>query len=289
MGKANRKKIDLIDSNIMVGLIQTLKDIADSKLFDLINDKGKFRRFGETFVDFFRLLSLTQVKHPLIANDNPAVGIVVVTVEGSFLGKFNNGILRRAQEEKAKYEQFQFIGVGEKSIEPLSVDTPKLKSFVGMEAVGLYETAVALKTYLVDEIMSGRLGKVLIVYSWPKTIDTQKIKVFPLLPCKELVSKQSQFVDEFETVIQESDSEDVIGMLTNLWVTTRIYEVFIDSLIASAAAQAAFLDESVDRMKKELVKVRMIYRKARKSDIDNSLRETFSARLMTEKLKAAGA
>ena len=53
MGKANRVKKELIEAIEMVDLIQTLKDIADNKFFTLINEKDKFRRFGETFVEFF--------------------------------------------------------------------------------------------------------------------------------------------------------------------------------------------------------------------------------------------
>ncbi len=117
MGKANKVKIELRDSVEMVDLIQTLKDIADNKLYTLSSQKEKFRRFGETFVEFFRMISLTKASHLLINNDNPHVGIVVVTIEGSFLGEFNNKIIRKAIEEGEKHDQKTYMAVGDKSVE----------------------------------------------------------------------------------------------------------------------------------------------------------------------------
>jgi F-type H+-transporting ATPase subunit gamma len=284
MGKAHKVKGELLDVTEMYNLIQTLKDIADNKLFTLLNQKEKFRRFGETFVEFFRMISLTKTKHVLIGNNNPKVGIVVITIEGSFLGEFNNKIIRAVLKEKDKHQQVEFIAVGNRSVDWLSKYTPNMKVFTNMESTGIYETALQVKDYIINEVMNGRLGKVMIAWSWPKTIDTQKPRVTKLLPCEDLVAKQSQFFSEFEHIIEESNPSEVIGYLCNLWVTTRLYEMLMDTNIASAAAQAAFLEESVDKMKKERVKTRMKYRKARKNDIDKSLRETFSARMISSKM-----
>ena len=283
MGKANKVKVELLDATEMVYLIQTLKDIADNKFFTLMSQKDRFRRFGESFVEFFRMISLTKAQHPLISNNNPQLGIVVVTGEGSFLGEFNNRVIRRAIEERDKYQQSRFIAVGAKSVDRLRQFTPDLKIFGDVEIVGLYETAVAVKNYLVDEVMNNRLGKVIVCYSWPKSFETQRPRVMKLLPCEELLSKQTQFTSMYEKVIEESDPMSVIGFLSNLWITTRFYEILFDTTIAAAAAQSQFLEDSVEKMKKEKKAVGMKFRKAKKGDIDKSLRETFSARMMAMK------
>ncbi len=281
MGKANKVKAELVGAADMVNLIQTLKDIADNKFYTPFNQKYKFRRFGESFVEFFRMISLTTVNHLLLSNKHKKTAIVVVTIEGSFLGQFNGKIIAKAIEEKATHEDSVFVAIGSKAVERLKSITPDLKSFTSMEATGYFEMAVNVKNYLVEEIMNGRLGKVVVVYAYPKSFDTQRVRVIKILPCDDLISKQAQFVDVVEKVIEESDPTQVVGFLANLWVSTRLFEIFMDTTIASAAAQAAFLDESVDKQKKEHQKTKIKYRKAKKGDIDKSLRETFSARLMT--------
>ena len=283
MGKANKVKGDLISAVEMVYLIQTLKDIADNKFYTLMNQKDRFRRFGETFVEFFRMISLTKVKHPMISNDNPVCGIIVITVEGSFLGEFNNKIVRRALAEKDNYKQLRFTVVGNKVVDRLRAFTPDIKVFEDMEGTGLYQTAMLVKDYLSKEIMEGRLGKVLVCYSWPKSFEIQKPRLVKLLPCEDLISKQAQFVQLSERVIEESDPKEIIGYISNLWITSRLFEIFLDTIIAAAAAQSAFLEDSVEKMKKQEKAERVRFRKARKSDIDKSLRETFSARMMVTK------
>ena len=129
MGKANKVKAELIDAVEMVNLIQTLKDVADNKSYTLLNQKYKFRRFGESFVEFFRMMSLTKVEHPLLKNNNPTVGIFVVTIDGSFLGQFNNKIIRLGLDQREKHPQFKFIGCGTKSIDRLKPLTPEIKIF----------------------------------------------------------------------------------------------------------------------------------------------------------------
>ncbi len=280
MGKASKVKKEVVDVKELVELIQVLKDVATNKFFTLLNQKERFARFGESFVEFFRMISLSKVRHPLISNDNPTVGVLVVTADGSFLGEFNNKVLRLAIAEKEKHEKSIFIAVGEKGVIRLSNYQKEIKAFLDMEMMGLYETAVAIKDYLIEEVMNDRLGKVLVVYSWPKSFEEIKPRGVKLLPCEELVSKQANLVEQFERIIEESDPVDLIGMLADMWLTTRLYEILFDTVIAAAASQAKKLEESLDKMKKERAKVFLKYRKAKKTDIDSGLREVFSARMV---------
>jgi F0F1-type ATP synthase gamma subunit len=72
----------------------------------------------------------------------------------------------------------------------------------------------------------------------------------------------------------------MIGYLSNLWLSSKIYEIFYDTNLAAASAQTQQLDNSLGKMRKERDVVKLKYRKARRSDIDKSLREVFSARMM---------
>ena len=60
MGKVSRVKGELYDVNELLNLIQILKDVADNKFHALANQKDRFARFGESFVEFFRLISLSE-------------------------------------------------------------------------------------------------------------------------------------------------------------------------------------------------------------------------------------
>ena len=285
MGKANKMKGERDNVIELVSLIGVLKDVADNKFYALAAQKDRFARFGESFVEFFRMISFSQVNHPLVTNHHPTVAILVVTSESGFLGDLNTRVVRAALAEKGKYPETTMVVVGKKGAAVISSSMKVEKVFEDMETVGLYETAINIKNYLVGEVMAERLGKVVAIYPWPKNFNVQKPRVIKLLPCEELLAKQTELVDTIEKVIEESDPVDIIGYLADMWLSCRIYEMLYDTIIAAAAAQSQQLDSSLTKMQKEKKVVQLKYRKAKKGDIDNSMREVFSARIMSQRQK----
>lgn len=281
MGKAMKIKHDLDDITELVEIIQVLKDVADTKFHDLANRKDRFSRFGESFVEFFRMISLSAVRHPLVSNDNPKVGLIGVTSEAGFMGDLNAKTIRHIMAEKEKNPNSTLIVVGRKGVERLKPIEPNMKTFVDLEEAGLYEIAVRIKDYIIKEVMEGRLGKVIICYPWSKNFNLQKPRTVKLLPCDELLTKQAEFVDSIESVIEESDPIDVISYLADMWMVCRIYEILHDTSISEAAAQSQQLEASVQKMKKDKKGIAMSFSKARKGDIDKSMREVFTSRMMT--------
>lgn len=280
MGKASKVKVELVEVGELVNLIQVLKDVADNKFFALINQKDRFARFGESFVDFFSLISFASVKHPLMTSDVPTVGILLITSEGSFLGDLNTKVVRAALTEKGKHPNSVFIVVGKKGVARLGKSAEVVKVFEDVEATGIYQVSLQVKDYLVQQIMEKRLGKVIAIFPWPKNLSTVKSRVIKLLPCDELIAKQEDLGEAMEPILLESDPTEIVGYLANLWISTKIYEMLFDTSIAAAAAQSQQLENSSKKMGKERTAVRLKYRKAKKGDIDKSLREVFIAKMM---------
>ncbi|MDE1920646.1 MAG: F0F1 ATP synthase subunit gamma [Candidatus Omnitrophica bacterium] len=284
MSRASKVKVEVAEVRELVDLIQVLKDVADMKYHALAAQKVKFNRFNESFTEFFSLMGYSQVAHPLVANSNPNAVILVVSTERGFVGDLNSRVVARAMEEKEKNPQSQFVVAGKKGIMKLEgLGQKLLKTWEDIEDRGFYEVAVDIKTYLVKEVLEERIGRVIIVYPWPKDYTVIKPRAVKLLPCEDLLPKQTQTVEKFRQVIEESDAVDMIGYLADLWLSAKIYEIFFDTNLAAASAQTQQLDSSLTKMRKEREVVKLKYRKARRGDIDKSLREVFSARMMVTK------
>lgn len=283
MGKANKIKGDLDDIIELVQIIQVLKDVADNKFHMLATRKDRFARFGESFVEFFRMISLSKVRHPLVSNDNPNVGIVMITSEAGFMGDLNNRIIRGALAEKSKYPQSRMIAVGKKGAQKVAGQVKDMKVFENIEETGLYNVAINVKDYLIEEVMEDRLGRVNAIYPWSKNFMVQKPRVVKLLPCDELLTKQQDFVDSIEHVLEESDPIDIIGYLADMWLVCRLYEILHDTTISEAAAQSQQLEASLQKMQKQKKGIQMAFGKAKKSDIDKSMREVFTSRMMIKR------
>jgi len=283
MGKASKIKGDLDDIIELVQIIQVLKDVADNKFHTLATRKDRFARFGESFVEFFRMISLSKVRHPLVSNDNPATGIVVITSEAGFMGDLNTRVVRAALEEQTKHPNSVLISAGRKGTAKLSAVSKNVKSFENIEETGLYQTAIHMKDYLVDEVLNNRLGKAIVIYPWSKNFMVQKPRTIKLLPCEELLTKQADFVDSIERVIEESDSVDIISYLADMWIVCRLYEMLHDTTISEAAAQSQQLESSLQTMQKQKKGIQLAFGKAKKGDIDKSMREVFTSRMMTKR------
>ncbi len=285
MGKASKVKREMIEGRDLVDLIQVLKDIADMKFQDLFSRRGGFQRFGESFSEFFRLLEYTELSHPLISNSNPNTCIVVITSEEGFIGDLNNKVVVKAMAEREENPKAMFVTVGRKGVAKLEMMGVKSEMvFEEIAEQGMYEISVKLKDFLVEQVLNDKIGKVKVVYPWPKDLQTVKARSVKLLPCDFIAQKQQQTVEQFTKVIEESDPLDVIGYLANLWTSSKIFEMMFDASIAAVSAQAQQLDSSLTNVKKESINIRLRYRKARKGDIDKSLREVFSSRLMANKM-----
>lgn len=284
MGKANKVKAEVSEVKELVDLIQVLKDVADMKYHALISQRTKFNRFNESFTDFFSLITTSEVRHPLVNNDNPKVAILVISSERGFVGDLNTRVVGRTVEEIDKNPGASLVVVGKKGIGKLDGMGYKLaKTWEDVEERGLYEVSLEIKEYLVKEVMEGRLGRVIAVYPWPKDYTIIKPRAIKLLPCESLLPQQTQVVERSKQLIEESDPIDMTGYLADLWLSSKIFEIFFDTNLAAASAQTQQLDNSLGKMKKEREAVKLKYRKARRGDIDKSLREVFSARMMAIK------
>jgi ATP synthase F1 gamma subunit len=206
---------------------------------------------------------------------------VAVTSEAGFMGDLNAKTIRHVMAEKEKYPNSVLIVVGKKGVERLRPMQPDMKTFIDLAEVGLYEVAVRIKDYVIQEVMEGRLGKIIVIYPWSKNFNLQKPRSIKLLPCDELLTKQTEFVDSIESVIEESDPVDVISYLADMWLVCRLYEILHDTSISEAAAQSQQLEASVQKMKKDKKGIATSFNKARKGDIDKSMREVFTSRMMS--------
>ena len=94
---------------------------------------------------------------------------------------------------------------------------------------------------------------------------------------------EKDLLDSIEKVINESDPVDVIGYLADMWIVCRLYEIMHDTQISESAAQSQQLEASVQRMKKDKKGIASAFAKAKKGDIDKSMREVFTSRMMTRR------
>ena len=284
MSKTARLKSDLDDVTAMVEIFQILKDVAANHFYNTAKRKGEFIRFADSFSEFFKMVSLADAKSPLVHPTTDKVGVVAITSEGGFMADMTAKVVRLALNEAEKHKSNEMIVIGAKGKDKIRALTGKTDFFCieGVEEKGLYKSTLEAKDYIIQRVREGKIGKVFVVY--PRAMSLEFIKPFmvKLLPSEELITQQMDLKDVVEKVIVESDLDDIITHLADVWLTCRLYEMLEDCVIAGFAAQSQQLEASLERMKTDQKGLIAGVRKAKKGDIDQSLREVFTASKITQ-------
>jgi F0F1-type ATP synthase gamma subunit len=282
MSKSASIKSDLDDVSSMVEVFQILKDVASNHFYNTAKRKERFLEFAEAFADFFRMTTLTNAKTPLVFTSSDVVGLVAITSEGGFMAEMTAKVIKQAMREASKHEKYRYYVVGQKGCDKMrNLGIKDFTPFVGVEEKGLYRTSLEVKDFLIKEVEEGKVGKVFAVY--PRAISLSFIKPYTLklLPSEELISQQNELKETIEKVIVESNLDSIIHYLATIWLTCRLYEMLEDCVIAGFAAQSQQLEASLEKLKKDKAALFSSFKKAKKGDIDKSLREVFTAKTIT--------
>lgn len=270
-------------------LIETLKNIAASQYHAMEKEKQRFYEFMDAFAGFFRVVDLVDVHDPLVEASVDVTGIVIVTSDSGFMGGLNQGVIHAAMEARKERTDSKVIVIGEKGASVLRDMGVEYKFFQGVGQTTLYEQALEIRDYIVDEVLNQRLGRVVVAYPKPISFTAQTIDVVGLLPCGELFDRQAhsevsrrlstdRMVAEARKVIVESRFSDIVEYLSAVWVASKLYEVFEDSKLAEFSARAMHLEGSFQQLEREQKKLKHQTFKAVHERIDKGMRESFVAR-----------
>jgi ATP synthase F1 gamma subunit len=275
----------------LLNLIDTLKNIAGAEYHTMEKEKERFDAFLEAFPRFFRVVDLVDEDAPLVRVMSDVLGVIIVTSDSGFMGGLNQGVMRKAYEfyENLPADKVRLVVIGEKGATSIGDAGREFKFFPGIARNTIYEQAVVVKNYLVDEVVAGRMGKVMIAYPKPISFTAQTIEADSLLPCSELVERVHEVKDEetvqagklkvkTDKVVVESALSDMMQYLAGVWLSSRLSVIFEDSKLAEFSARALHLEGSHQTLQKDHKALKHKVFKATHEQIDKGMRESFAAR-----------
>jgi len=284
----------------LLSLIGTLKNIASSRYHMLEREKERFEQFMNAFGDFFRVVNLVKVDHPLVRSTKDIVGIIGVTSDSGFMGGLNAGIIEKMYQVQGdrSNDKVRMIIIGEKGASKLGDAGRESKYFKGIDHETRYEQALEITDYVVNEVKAGRIGNLVLVYPKSLSFTRQVIETINVLPCAELFEKSAQVTTsqkgvgarmaaEARTVVVESSFPDMVEYLARTWVASKLYEVFEDSKLSEFGARSMHLEGSEQKLEKDLKKLQFRYFRASHEKIDKGMRESYSAGNIRKKKKRA--
>lgn len=294
----NELKKELQFNGDLLALIEMLKDLAGQQYHSMEKQKERFGEFMQAFSGFFRVVDLVSVVDPLVKVVTDVLGIVIVTSDGGFMGGLNKQVIEAGLKQQGDLpdDKVSLVMIGDKGAGVLSDREKKFKFFKGIEKETIYEQSVEVKDYIIQEVLSGRMGKVVISYPNATSFSSQVVEVINILPCGELFNREADsevskrlhdagVLAEARKVVVESSFSDMVQYLSGVWVISKLLEVFEDSKLAEFSARAMHLEGSVQKVQKEYGKIKRKVFKAVHEQIDKGMRECFSAKMIKEKKK----
>jgi F0F1-type ATP synthase gamma subunit len=290
VGKTARIKGDLDDVEVLLEIINVLKDVSTNRFFAFAQRKSDFSKFLEIFLIFFNMLESTDSKCPLIRNENPGTDILVITSEQSFMTQLNSRVCSATVAESKKHPDANIVCVGYRGEEKLRQMGCKMaKVYRDLDQLDQYELALEIRDYLIQRILSGQSGRCFSIYIWPKSFNILKPRVVKLLPAEELVSGSGDGADPQagkhrkmirhagKDFIAESNIDGIMKVLADIWISSRLFEILSDTKLAEAAAQAQQLEQAIESLGKEKKDLTMAFKKSSREDLNKAMREVFSA------------
>ncbi len=287
----NELRKELKFNKELLSLVETLKNVAGSQFHLLEKKKARFDAFMDAFAGFFKVVDLVDVVNPFVRAESEVTGLVIVTSDSGFMGGLNAGVLRAAQEavDELPVSQVSYVVIGEKGAGAVSDQRLPFKFFPGINQDTIYEQAVVIKDWLMEEVAERRMGRVIVAAPKALSFSAQTIQVLDLLPCGNLFDRSEappikaltgpkRFLAEAREVIVESSFDDMVKYLSGIWVTSKLFEIFEDGKLAEFGARAMHLEGSLQKVEKEYSKTRQKCFKASHELVDKGMRESFAAK-----------
>lgn len=293
MGKVMRLKGDLDDIDALLEIISVIKDVATNRFFAFAQRKANFQNFFQTFLEFFEMMQNVETNCPLLKNDHKGVTIFTIASDQAFMSQLNSRVASIALQQLQKYPGAILASYGRRCADRMKQLGVKNidRLFTLDQFPDRYTLALKIREYVVDQVMTGKCGKVILIHLWAKTFSIIKPRILTLLPASELIRTRGGDVTEEEEgsaageesspedkykPIMESPPDKMMKALADIWIHSRLFEILSDILLVEAAVQSQQLESALESLGSERKGLMVSFRKAGREELNKAMREVFT-------------
>ena len=199
--------------------------------------------------------------------------ILSLTANRGLCGAFNSSVIKKSIALSQKLEkqglEVKFFAIGKKSRDLLSktgkvegenIDVVNGVTFEGAEAIA----QIAMENYL-----SGKYDKVIMVYNQFRNAAVQVLQEEQLLPFVEVPKEKNEVAD----YIYEPDQQKLLDELIPLSIKTQVYKALLDSQASEHGARMTSMHKATDNATNMRDDLKLKYNKARQATITNEILE----------------
>ena len=276
MASLTQLKQEIQFNSRLTGVLDALKSIAAQQFQALEHTVTPHEVFFNAIQAIGGTLDLERLSHPFLHPSGP-MGVILVTSDTGLLGGLNQQVVIAALQEYRR-EPGELMVIGERGVSHVREAGLPCHAFPGVSEGARRALANQVGEYALNQVLSGRISRLTIVYPRAFSFTVQKVEIARALPCTEWFHPGDARGARSGPALLESSPADVLEYLVRLWVGQRLFEVFGMSRLAELAARSVHLEGSCQELQRRGQKLRLRYFRERHEVIDRSMRELFASK-----------
>ncbi len=267
-------------------ITRAMKMVSAAKLRraqqNIVNLRPYANRLLETIAD---VAMSRQVSHPLLSGSTVApkrVLLVVITSDRGLCGGFNANINRFAYkyylENRAKFEQMDFLFIGRKAADFFRARKIEGKdSIFNLAREVSYKLAGGVSERLMDGFIDGGYDSVQMIYNEFKSAIAQNVVMEQLLPVDTSRTSFGKEKTKFaQDLIFEPAPEVMLDELLERHFAVQVYRCMAESVAAEHGARMTAMENATKNAGEMIRLMTLTYNKLRQASITTELIEITS-------------
>ncbi|HCP45531.1 MAG TPA: ATP synthase F1 subunit gamma [Deltaproteobacteria bacterium] len=281
--KALKTRIASVKSTQQI--TRAMKLVAAAKMKRAIDSALASRPYSDEVTAVLQSLMarIDEPDHPLLqAHDEVKnVAVIAITSDRGLCGGFNNGLLRNIDAwlsdlatSDNKPEGIEMMVYGKKSRDHFQRRDANIgRAEVDLNPKEFPDMAAKLIHELTTRYESGELDEVYLAYNRFVNTLKQEPVIEKLFPLNELASASHEEPETLVDFVYEPSQKQILKDILPLFLSTRVQQVFLESMAGEHAARMTAMDSATRNAKDVIDRLTLEYNRARQAAITRELVE----------------
>lgn len=214
------------------------------------------------------------------ASNPKVVDLIFITADKGLCGGFNAQTIKRVNALRKEYQangvELRLRAIGRKGVDYYKFNrVDMIDQVVGLSSAPDFEKSSALITQVVEDYLSGKTDKIVLVHNGYVNMITQEVRQAQVLPVDHN-SLDLDNVSTSELEVEPDNDNTLLEALVKKYIEYTIYYSLIDSLAAEHSARMQAMDSATNNAKEMVKSLSIKYNKARQEAITTELIEIIS-------------
>lgn len=269
----------------------TMETISAVRYRQYYNQWAEGQAFYESLAQLAYLMITAEqgIEHPLMLSpQSKTQAVIVIGSDRGLCGAYNNDLYRQIETHTKMAQRFgrplQVYAKGRKVVSYLEHrGIMPVEVYDAFEDVPTLDQVKAMADYFTQQYLSGKIGRLGIVYNRFFSAASQKVQTLTILPVVDLIDDLTTrstviwpYELNFEDFTLSPSAEEILEGLANMIVRTAIQGCFLEAAVCEHLSRVVCMRNATDNAEEMIKDLTKEYNRARQGQITVELLDIVS-------------